>query len=57
VGLGIVVWRFRDGRTAGCIACSVSKSVVVHGYCNHEYFHVKTFFLVEQFDQSCRMPF
>lgn len=48
-----MVWRFRGGSAVGCIAYSVSKSVVVHGYSNHEYSHVKTFFLIEQFDKSC----
>jgi hypothetical protein len=57
VGLGIVVWRFWGGRAMGCIAYSVSKSVVVYGYSNHEYFHVKTFFLIEQFDKSCELWF
>jgi hypothetical protein len=54
---GIVVWRFLRGRTVGCIAYSVSKSVVVHGYCNHEYLCVNTFFLIEQFDKSCGLWF
>jgi hypothetical protein len=33
-----------------CVA--LVRVFVVYGYSNHEYFHVKTFFLIEQFDKS-----
>ena len=42
MGLGIVVWRFWGGRAVGCIAYSVSKSVVVYGYGNHEHLQFST---------------
>jgi hypothetical protein len=38
-----MVWSFRGGSAVGCIAYSVSKSVVVHGYSNHEYFPRQNF--------------
>jgi hypothetical protein len=37
-----VVGRFRGGRAVGCIAYSVSKSVVVYGYGNHEHLQFST---------------
>ena len=55
MGLGIVVWRFRGGRAVKYVMCSVGKSVVVYGYSNHKYLCIKTFSVIEQFDQSRRL--